>query len=738
MFARLIPTFSCAVLFAFSPPGSAQDQPPIAYDLAFSTARDVPLSITLRGDDPEGFLVFYFITQPPEYGTLTNNFVGDPVDMEYADLVYDPHPDFRGDSFRYVAYDGTSMSEEATVTIDVENTGPYVFAGFDRKAIGDHPVWLDGSAMDDGLPDPPAFLSVLWEPISGPGEVWFDDPLQPSTFATFSEAGEYVLALSADDGEYRSESQVTITALTSTGSSPPRVDIVASRRTGYLPFTVNLYATVELEEGRSIASYAWDFGDGTGSEEAEPAHAYERPGTFSLCLRVTDSAGESGVDVVEIQVFSLFTFLRLETMPPSSSSLTHNNDDDNDNSIPDHEDLGFVADEDELGLLRLSFPTGLEWGEIRLHAEGAPEDGEIRLFIDPNRSEELPLIPIGGGVRERTWQLEYESPPTTLYAEASQPGLVTSLGIRFGLTVTRGLFVVSSALQVKPNARPETAEPEPYDYVAPMRAVARRFGVPNRIVLHVGDSLTVSRWYAPLYTGKTREEREFLTQSHYGGAAARDGWAICKREDNQTSAKGGIRAAQILTGVANPPPPIQSLDNILNLYEPQIVVYMLGSNDNRPANPTAAELAAFKRSVKDAMELILSKNAIPILSTIPPFIGGDPIDVARFQTAKQLNEKILEVARELRIPQIPLWEEMIERHVAAGGTIGDPPTAAQLRALRSRYFENDGIHLNARPWGSSLLTERNVSLNGYMLRSWLTVQKCIKVRDRVLVPEGKW
>ncbi len=45
--------------------------------------------------------------------------------------------------------------------------------------------------------------------------------------------------------------------------------------------------------GDSIASWSWDFGDGTLSSEQNPTHAYVLPGTYTVSLTVTDSNQDS-------------------------------------------------------------------------------------------------------------------------------------------------------------------------------------------------------------------------------------------------------------------------------------------------------------------------------------------------------------------------------------------------------------------------------------------------------------
>jgi PKD repeat protein len=46
--------------------------------------------------------------------------------------------------------------------------------------------------------------------------------------------------------------------------------------------------------GRTITSYSWDFGDGTSSTLASPAHTYAAAASYNVTLTVTDSTGKTG------------------------------------------------------------------------------------------------------------------------------------------------------------------------------------------------------------------------------------------------------------------------------------------------------------------------------------------------------------------------------------------------------------------------------------------------------------
>jgi hypothetical protein len=61
-------------------------------------------------------------------------------------------------------------------------------------------VTLSGTVMDDGLPDPPAQLTTLWEKIDGPEGIEFAEEAAMETTVSIAEAGSYLIRLSASDG----------------------------------------------------------------------------------------------------------------------------------------------------------------------------------------------------------------------------------------------------------------------------------------------------------------------------------------------------------------------------------------------------------------------------------------------------------------------------------------------------------------------------------------------------------
>jgi len=87
---------------------------------------------------------------------------------------------------------------------------PAVIAGADQVVAVSVAAMLDGSVADDGLPIPPGAPTLAWTKVSGAGTVTFDNAAAAQTTATFSEAGVYVLRLTADDGAKTGSDTVTI------------------------------------------------------------------------------------------------------------------------------------------------------------------------------------------------------------------------------------------------------------------------------------------------------------------------------------------------------------------------------------------------------------------------------------------------------------------------------------------------------------------------------------------------
>jgi hypothetical protein len=271
------------------------------------------------------------------------------------------------------------------------------------------------------------------------------------------------------------------------------------------------------------------------------------------------------------------------------------------------------------------------------------------------------------------------------------------------------LSVATAQAEEKPLA-------QSWEYVPSMKKVAERFKGRPGVVLHLGDSITYSNPYGQWARGgkgKTNADNAVLSWMHTGADNDTDGWWLARFDHpaggRSYTACSGIRADEMLAGGKNKMPP---LTGILDQYKPQMVVLMLGTNDvgaNR-------KVESFQADMEKAVDAILERGVICILSTIPPHPGKPEL-------AKQYNDALRKVARARGLPVIDFEQEILKR---------------RPNDWNGTLLQKNDVHptigmgeVNA----TSEPTAENLRSSGYLLRGWLSVQKIAEVKKNVL--DGK-
>ncbi|MFW5703522.1 MAG: PKD domain-containing protein [Patescibacteria group bacterium] len=198
-------------------------------------------------------------------------------------------------------------TDTMTVTLVLpDNTAPTVDAGDDATVVlPDSSYAIGASISDDGLPVGSS-VTILWELLSGPGTVSFDDTsIEDPTISFISqEAGEYTFQVTADDTDLQTADTIIITLQ---NNQAPSVDAGLPQAIT-LPNPVFLNATVTDDGKLNPYTLQWTKVSGPGTTTFTPASTIEDPqvsfgaaGTYVLQLEADD--GEFQVsDTVEITV----------------------------------------------------------------------------------------------------------------------------------------------------------------------------------------------------------------------------------------------------------------------------------------------------------------------------------------------------------------------------------------------------------------------------------------------------
>lgn len=169
---------------------------------------------------------------------------------------------------RFQADDGVATASiflEITVSAEVLNQAPVVEAGPDRTVPTWETVTLEGTATDDGVPEP---LIYQWSQQSGPAPVMFENATQAFASVQFPVIGTYVLQLRAFDGLQEGLDTMTVTVV-DPENQPPVVEI-SETLTGEIGLPIPLLAVISddgLQNG--ILTTRWRYESGPGGVSLE-------------------------------------------------------------------------------------------------------------------------------------------------------------------------------------------------------------------------------------------------------------------------------------------------------------------------------------------------------------------------------------------------------------------------------------------------------------------------------------
>jgi hypothetical protein len=214
------------------------------------------------------------------------------------------------------------------------NQAPTVSAGPDRVAEAGTSLNIDGSASDDGLPNPPATLTVSWSQISGPGTatITSGSTADPQIAFPAGAAGTYVFRITGNDSELTATDDMSVTVslpvvatptITPNGGSfstidpPPSVTLATATTGAELRYTVDgseptasstLYSGAFTISANTTLKAKGFKADHTASGTATATFTFTTPtvatptfspgsSTYTTAQSVTISTATSGADI---------------------------------------------------------------------------------------------------------------------------------------------------------------------------------------------------------------------------------------------------------------------------------------------------------------------------------------------------------------------------------------------------------------------------------------------------------
>ncbi len=181
-------------------------------------------------------------------------------------------------------------------------------------------VAADASASTDGDATPIASYAFDFGDATPP----VGPQASPTAAHTYTAVGTYTVTVTVTDtGGLSSTTSATVDA-TATTDAPPIAALTVTPSSG----TVDLMVTADGSSSTDadvtpIASYAFDFGDGTAvgpQPDATSSHTYASPGAYTVTLTVRDTAGLASTATAQVTVADNPPSLTLKVSPVNGTA----------------------------------------------------------------------------------------------------------------------------------------------------------------------------------------------------------------------------------------------------------------------------------------------------------------------------------------------------------------------------------------------------------------------------------
>jgi PKD repeat protein len=188
---------------------------------------------------------------------------------------------------------GATNADSTTATITPSPIPPSANAGGPYSGVVGSMINFDGTASSDA---DGTIALYAWD--FGDGGV----ASGPSPTHSYSVDGSFTVVLTVTDNDGLTSTDSTSASINPAGGNTPPVAQANGPYSGTEGNAVQFSSNGSLDPDGSIATYAWDFGDGNTSATANPSHTYVAAGTYNVSLTVTDDAGDSASDATTASI----------------------------------------------------------------------------------------------------------------------------------------------------------------------------------------------------------------------------------------------------------------------------------------------------------------------------------------------------------------------------------------------------------------------------------------------------
>jgi PKD repeat protein len=179
---------------------------------------------------------------------------------------------------------------------------------------------------------------------------------------TYSLPGTYYVNLIVTNGNGTNSIFSTITVLEKPAVVlPPVANFSSITSLGFVPFSVQF---TDLSE--NATAWSWDFGDGTTSDQQNPAHIYSTAGDYNVKLTATNTAGtdsETKKGYIKVRIASTVKLTSITLDGENSTGVTTNLGASTTNT---GDSFGQIGIRDETGVLLNQPYSGGSLGEVSI------------------------------------------------------------------------------------------------------------------------------------------------------------------------------------------------------------------------------------------------------------------------------------------------------------------------------------------------------------------------------------